>query len=108
MNFEEFVDKQFTYLPLYLGGREDDPTSPTIAIIRDDETDPDKARHVFHIIVGAFVIHLVGEKKAQQFEILTHELREMEWGLLFEAGHIHILADGEEEHTVPPPYWEYL
>ena len=104
--FEEFVDKRFTYVPMYSGDGEPDSTSPAIAIIRDDESDPDKALHICHIIVGAFVVHLVGKKDAEHFNCLAKHLMEMEWGLLFEAGHIHILADGEKEHTVPPPYWK--
>jgi hypothetical protein len=106
--FNEFVDKQFTYFPLYNGDGEPDSKSPGIGILRDDENDPDKALHIFHITVGAFVVHLVGEKDAEHFDRLANELKEMKWGLLFEAGHIHILADLEEEHTVPPPYWESL
>ena len=93
MRFEEFVDKRFTYVPLYSGDGEPDSTSPAIAIIRDDESDPDKALHIFHIIVGAFVVHLVGKKDVQHFDRLAHELMEAEWGLLFKAGHIQLLAD---------------
>ncbi len=58
--------------------------------------------------MGAFVVHLVGKKDAGHFDRLAHELMEAEWGLLFEAGHIHIRPDGEEEPAVPPPYWKYL
>ena len=106
--FDEFVDKRFTWFPMYAGDGEPDSKSPGIGILRDDENDPDKALHIFHIIVGAFVVHLVGQKDAEHFDRLANELKEMKWGLLFEAGHIHILADLEEEHTVPPPYWESL
>jgi hypothetical protein len=102
--FDEFVDKRFTWFPVYNGDGEPDSKPPGIGILRDDENDPDKAMHIFHIIVGAFVVHLVGEKDAEHFDRLANELKEMKWGLLFEAGHIHILADLEEEHTVPPPY----
>ncbi len=70
-----------------------------ISIFRNEENDPDKAMHIFQITVGAFVVHLVGEKSAEDFDQLANAL------LLFEAGHIHILADGEEEHAIPPPYW---
>ena len=63
--FDEFVDKRFTWFPVYHGDGEPDSKSPGIAILRDDENDPDKALHIFHIIVGAFVVHLVGQKDAE-------------------------------------------
>ena len=96
--FDEFVDKRFTWISMYAGDGEPDSKSPGIGILRDDENDPDKALHILHIIVGAFVVHLVGKKDAEHFDCLAKHLMEMEWGLLFEAGHIH----------VPPPYWESL
>ena len=80
-------------VPLCSGDGEEDSTSPAIAIIRDDESDPDKALHILHIIVGAFVVHLVGKKDVEHFDRLAHELMEAEWGLLFKAGHIQLLAD---------------
>jgi hypothetical protein len=64
--------------------------------------------HIFHITVGAFVVHLVGEKSAEDFDKLANALNELKWDLLFEAGHIHILADGEKEHAIPPPYCKSL
>ena len=79
-----------------------------ISIFRDDENDPDKAMHIFHIRVGAFVVHLVGQKDEKELDYLTTALKEYKWGLHFEAGHIHILADKEEEHSIAPPYWEGL
>ena len=82
--------------------------SPMISIFRDDEYDPDKAMHIFHITLGAFVVYLIGEKSAEDFDQLANTLKEPKWGLIFESGHIHILADGEEEHAIPPPYWEIL
>ncbi len=66
-----------------------------IGTFRGEEEDPDKAMHIFHIItVGAFVVHLVGEKSAEDFDLLANALMKLEWGLLFQAGYIHILADG--------------
>ena len=106
--FDEFVDKRFTYFPAYNGDGEPDSKSPGIAILRDDENDPDKALHIFHITVGAFVVYLDGQKDAEDIDRLAHELKDMKWGLLFEAGHIHILADLQEEQAIPPPYWESL
>ena len=63
--FYEFVDKRFTWFSMYAGDGEPDSKSPGIGILRDDENDPDKALHIFHIIVGAFVVHLVGQKDAE-------------------------------------------
>ena len=85
---DEFVDKRFTWFPMYAGDGEPDSKSPGIGILGDDENDPDKALHVFHIIVGAFVVHHVGKKDVEHFDRLAHELMEAEWGLLFKAGHL--------------------
>ena len=93
VGFDDFVDKRFTYVPLCYGDGEEDSTSPVIAIIRDDESDPDKVLHIFHIIVGAFVVHLVGKKDAEHFDRLAHELREADWGVPFKAGHIQLPKD---------------
>jgi len=90
-DFKKFVDDRLTWIPLYSGDGEKDPKSPMISIFRDDEDDSDKAMHIFHITVGAFVVHLVGEKSAEDFNKLANALNELKWGLLFEAGHIHIL-----------------
>ncbi len=106
--FDKFVDKRFTWVPMYAGDGDPDSKSPGIGIFRDDENDPDKALHIFHITVGAFVVHLVGHKDETEFDFLANALKELKWGILFEPGHIHILADGEEEHAIPPPYWESL
>ena len=73
--FDEFVDKWFTWIPMYAGDGEPDSKSPGIGILRDDENDPDKALHIFHITVGAFVVHLVGEKDAEHFDRLANDSR---------------------------------
>ena len=44
-------------------------------------------------MVGAFVVHLVGQKDAEHFDRLAHELMQAEWGLIFKASHLQLLKD---------------
>ncbi len=63
-DFKGFVDDRFAWIPLHSGDVEKDSKSPMISTFSDEEDDPDKVMHVFHITVGAFVVHLVGENSA--------------------------------------------
>ena len=93
VGFEDFVDKRFTHHTVAFGDGEDDSTSPKITFIMDEEEDPVKALHVCHIMVGAFVVHLVGRKDAEHFDRMAHELMEADWGTVFLAGHLELLMD---------------
>jgi hypothetical protein len=82
-NFKEFIEERFNWIPIQLGRGQEDSTTPIIGVFRDDEVNPDKAVHILHIAVGAFVVYLVSEKNAEDFDKFTQTLLEGDMALIW-------------------------
>ena len=71
----------------------------------DTQDDPDETMHILHISIGSFVIHLVGEKSAVEFDCFTECFRDEGQGVPIFAGHIQVQEDEEAEPVTSPPEW---
>ncbi len=78
----------------------DDSIVPNITIFKSR----DSRYEMLHILTGAFMVHLVGEQRADAFENFAEHCRNQGPGLPMFAGHIHPKNDGgpEEAHSPPP------
>ena len=74
----------------------------------DNQENPDESHetmHILHIAIGSFVIHLVGEKSAVEFDRFTRCFCDQGQGLPIFAGHIQAQKDKDAVPATSPPEW---
>ena len=71
----------------------------------DNQENPNETMHILHIAIGSFVIHLVGEKSAVEFDRFTECFCDEGQGLPIFAGQIQVQKDEDAEPPSSPPEW---
>ncbi len=69
----------------------------------DSQENPDATMYSLHIAIGSFVVHLVGEKSAVEFDRSTECFCDEGQGLPIFAGHIQVQQDEDAEPPSSPP-----
>ena len=91
---DDFVDTRLSWTPIQLGSGSGKYSTPTIGVYKQDGVRLDDALHIMHIMVGSFVVHLVGRRSQDDFDRLTQTLLEEDMGVPVHVGFINIPAQG--------------
>jgi hypothetical protein len=90
-------DNGYTRMLIQAEDQERGPYVPEIVVYMDAENGLDDSRHIFHIAVGSFIVHLVGERSELAFVHFTDDLRDKAHTIPFFAGFIDKHEDEDED-----------
>ena len=100
-----FMEGRYGWTLIQPEGELDGVTLPKVGVFMDTQDDLDETRHILHISIGSFMIHLVEEKSVVEFDRFTECFCDEGQDLPIFAGHIQVQKNEYAEPPTSPPEW---